>query len=113
MARESRTSISLGEKLQYAKTVEDIKNRADLNSTKLANDVNSKWSSSEEAKNLWTVSDPKERKKAEIIGKEKLVVEYITSTGGKIVGKPTMEGRTRVYQVEYPDGEKKEVRYAF
>ena len=113
LARESRTSISLGEKLQYAKTVEDIKNRADLNSTKLANDVNSKWSSSEEAKNLWTVSDPKERKKAEIIGKEKLVVEYITSTGGKIVGKPTMEGRTRVYQIEYPDGEKKEVRYAF
>ena len=112
LARESRTSISLGEKLQYAKKVEEIRNRSDLNSTKLASYVNSKWAASPDAKDLWEIDDPKKRALTEIKVKKKLVEEYISSTGGKVIDTDYEGDNIIIYKVKFSDGDEMEVRYA-
>lgn len=113
LAREiyGPTRISIGEKTEQVAAVEDVKSRKALTTADFAENVQKAWDKSAKAKST-ILMDDRDARRAEIKWKDKYIRRAIAGTGGKIIN-ARMDGGVRVYEVEYPDGTKQEVRYAF
>jgi len=106
--------LSLPEFEKRKEVTEDIQARKYFTDPKgLAQDVDKHIASEEVQNSLFTYADnPRELQRQTLLAKAKYVESKITSSGGKVED-VSMDGRTRVWKVKWPDGKVSEVRYGF
>jgi len=110
--KSGATRISMGEKVETAGKIAEIKTEQDLNSPALPAAVDKIMKSNEIQDQLMEPYGSVAYKRHEALLRDKVIRRQIESTGGQILG-TKMKGTTRVYKVKYPSGRVAEVKYVF
>jgi len=111
MRRAGATRISLGEKVETAEALGQVKSKQYFTDPKgLSQDVD-KYIDTEEVQNELFTVDPSLRERTKVQKKEQYIRNRIIGSGGEIQD-AKLEGRNFIFTVKWPDGKTSEVRYA-